>query len=337
MSDMNNSSMPAAGETRPYKKIQESVYHIRGQEVMLDKDLAEIYGYSVKAFNQQVKRNISRFPSDFMFQLTRDEVELVKSQIVTSPDSNFYSGQDGGSRKPPFAFTEQGIYMLAAVLHGSLAEQQSIYIMRAFREMRHIIEQNRQIIAPSEALLLQVANLSRKDAELDVWKEKTDASIKDIQERIELLSENFISGENIQSIVIYKNQKFEADAAYADIFSQAKKSVFVIDDYVNIKTLELLKHKRKGVSVIIFSENKGSKGGRLSAVEVEDFNLEYPQLVLRGNQECHDRFIILDYGEKSEAVFHCGASVKDAGAKVCGINRIDDVSLLHPVVERLLG
>ena len=118
------------------------IYTIRDKQVMLDHDLAALYGYEVKRLNEQVKRNIARFPDDFMFQLTREEVEVVKSQIVTSPDSNFYSGQEGGRRKPPYAFTEQGIYMLATVLKGEIAEQQSIFIMRAFREMRRFIANN---------------------------------------------------------------------------------------------------------------------------------------------------------------------------------------------------
>ena len=105
------------------------VYMIRGQQVMLDYDLAEIYGYEVKRLNEQVKRNINRFPEDFMFQLSREEIDFVKSQIATSRNIGFYEGQEGGKRKPPYAFTEQGIYMLATVLRGELAEQQSIFIM----------------------------------------------------------------------------------------------------------------------------------------------------------------------------------------------------------------
>ncbi|MCR5320818.1 MAG: ORF6N domain-containing protein, partial [Lachnospiraceae bacterium] len=110
------------------------IYTIRDKQVMLDYDLATLYGYEVKRLNEQVKRNIVRFPDDFMFQLTREEVEVAKSQIATSQNLNFYSGQEGGRRKPPYAFTEQGIYMLATVLKGEVAEQQSIFIMRAFRE-----------------------------------------------------------------------------------------------------------------------------------------------------------------------------------------------------------
>ena len=116
------------------EKIQNLVYTIRGQQVMLDSDLAELYGYEVKRLNEQVGRNINRFPRDFMFQLTQDEAENLKSQNATS--------SWGGKRKLPYVFTEQGIYMLATVLRGELAEKQSIYIMRAFREMQCFIVNN---------------------------------------------------------------------------------------------------------------------------------------------------------------------------------------------------
>lgn len=127
--------------------IESKILLIRGQHVMLDRDLAELYGYEVKTLNQQVKRNISRFPADFMFELTREEIDLVKSQFVTSPNNNWYSGQGGGRRKPPFAFTEQGIYMLATVLRGELAEQQTILIMRIFKQMRHYFAENAGVIS----------------------------------------------------------------------------------------------------------------------------------------------------------------------------------------------
>ena len=126
------------------------VYIIRGQQVMLDYDLAELYGYEVKALNQQVKRNIDRFPEDFMFKLKKEEVpkEFSKSQIVTLNEKGDKRGTN--IKKMPYAFTEQGIYMLATVLKGKLAEQQSIFIMRAFREMRHYIKQNQQFVTQSE-------------------------------------------------------------------------------------------------------------------------------------------------------------------------------------------
>ena len=134
--------------------IRSKVYIIRGQQVMLDKDLAEIYGYEVKKLNQQVKRNIERFPEDFMFRQSNSEIDSVRSQIVTSRKKDFFAGQEGGRRYLPYAFTEQGIYMLATVLRGKLAEQQSIFIMRTFREMRHYIRQNQQFVTRNEMDLL---------------------------------------------------------------------------------------------------------------------------------------------------------------------------------------
>lgn len=125
------------------EKIQNLVYTIRGQQVMLDSELAELYGYEVKRLNEQVGRNINRFPRDFMFQLTQDEAENLKSQNATS--------SWGGKRKLPYVFTEQGIYMLATVLRGELAEKQSIYIMRAFREMQRFIVNNTLMFERVEA------------------------------------------------------------------------------------------------------------------------------------------------------------------------------------------
>ena len=135
--------------------IRSKVYILRGQQC---NDWIRIWQkfmvIQVKNLNQQVKRNLTRFPEDFMFQLTKEEVELVKSQFVTSRNINYFEGQEGGRRKLPYAFTEQGIYMLATVLRGELAEQQSIFIMRTFREMRHYISQNQQFVTRNEMELL---------------------------------------------------------------------------------------------------------------------------------------------------------------------------------------
>ena len=151
-------------ELKIVESIRDHVYMLRGEQVMIDSDLADIYGYELKAMNQQVRRNIDRFPEDFMFQMTRDEVDLVKSQFVTSRENTFFSGQGGGRRKLPYAFTEQGIYMLATVLKGELATKQSIFIMRAFREMRHYIKQNQQFVTQAEMHLVsaRVSEISVK-------------------------------------------------------------------------------------------------------------------------------------------------------------------------------
>ncbi|MBP5202225.1 ORF6N domain-containing protein [bacterium] len=308
------------------------IYIIREVPVMLDFDLAEIYGYEVKRLNEQVKRNITRFPEDFMFQLTRAELDLVKSQFATSPKALMFSGQDGGVRKLPYAFTEQGIYMLATVLRGELADQQSIFIMRAFRELKHYVLENRQFVTRNEMRLLENSVLTIAEKQ-----QKSDAEIKKICENIDKINENFANNTEFKNFVVYRGQKFEADVAYTDIYHTANKSIYVIDDYVNIKTLDLLKHRKPGVEVILFTQNGNGKKGFLTESEVQDFNSQYPRLSVKPNPECHDRFIIIDYKTSDEKVFHCGASSKDAGKKVCAINKFEDTTLIYPIMEKLLA
>lgn len=330
--------MEKIAEVMSVENIQNKVYMIRGQQVMLDFDLAEIYGYEVKNLNQQVKRNIVRFPEDFMFQLTREETDFVKSQIVISRENNFFEGQGGGRRTLPYAFTEQGIYMLATVLKGELAEQQSIFIMRAFREMRHYIKQNQQFVTQSEMRLVtaKVSEISVQVAGVVDWKNKAEERFDSIQKSIDTLNENFVSDKDFKNFVIYKGQKFEADAAYIHIYQQAKKSIYVVDDYVNAKTLQLLSQKQAGVEVILFTENGHGKRGFLTVAVVSDFLQQYPPLRIKPNSDCHDRLIVLDYGLPTEQAYHCGASSKDAGKKLCAINTIADTSMIHPVIDKLL-
>ena len=330
--------MAETPELMTVDNICNRVYIIRGQQVMLDYDLAEIYGYEVKNLNQQVKRNIVRFPEDFMFQLTREEVESVKSQIVISRENNFFEGQGGGRRTLPYAFTEQGIYMLATVLRGQLAEQQSIFIMRAFREMRHYIKQNQQFVTQSELRLVsaRVSEISVQMSNMTDKQKKTEQEMQVIQKSIDTINENFVSDKDFKNFVIYKGQKFEADAAYIDIYQQAKKSIYVVDDYVNTKTLQLLSQKQAGVEVVLFTENGHGKRGFLTSAVINDFLQEYPPLRIKSNPDCHDRFIVLDYGLPTEQAYHCGTSSKDAGKKLCAINKIENTEMIHPVIDKLL-
>lgn len=317
--------------------IRSKVYIIRGQQVMLDKDLAEIYGYDVKRLNEQVKRNINRFPEDFMFQLKTSEItESLKSQIATLNVSKNKRGMH--IKKMPFAFTEQGIYMLATVLRGELAEQQSIFIMRTFREMRHYIKQNQQFVTRSEIELLssKVTEISVQTATVIDKQKQTDQKVDLIQKNVEQLSENFITDKDKKNFVIYKGQKLEADIAYIEIYQQAKKSIYVVDDYMNAKSLQHLSQKADGVEVVLFTENgKGGKGFLTKSL-VTDFQNEYPSLRIKPNPDCHDRLIVLDYDEETEQVYLCGASSKDAGKKLCAINQITETAIIHPVIDRLL-
>lgn len=319
--------------------IRSKVYIIRGQQVMLDKDLAELYGYEVKRLNEQVKRNISRFSEDFMFQLNKEEIpeKFSKSQIATLNEKS--NRQGSNIKKMPFAFTEQGIYMLATVLRGELAKQQSIFIMRTFREMRHYIKQNQQFVTRSEMELLasKVTEISVQTAGLIDKQKQTDQNVDLIQKNVEQLSENFISEKDVKNFVIYKGQKLEADIAYIGIYQQAKKSIYVVDDYMNAKSLQHLSQKADGVEVVLFTEN--GKGGRgfLTNSLVTDFQNEYPPIRIKPNPDCHDRLIVLDYCEETERVYHCGESSKDAGKKLCAINQITETAIIHPVIDRLLS
>lgn len=291
-------------------EIGNLIYTIRDKQVMLDYDLAALYGYEVRALNQQVKRNAGRFPDDFMFQLTKDEVEVVKSQIVTSPNSNFYSGQGGGRRKPPYAFTEQGIYMLATVLKGEVAEQQSIFIMRAFREMRRFIANN--------ALLFEkVSHIELKQLE---YQKSTDERFDRVFQYIEDHAES-------EQKIFFDGQIYDAFSLITTIIQKAQSDIILIDGYVDVNTLNILAKKNAGVDVTIFTYASAP----LTNKDVENFNAQYPKLTVKKTQVFHDRFIMLD----GKAVYHIGASIKDAGKKCFGISLINDSSIVLDILNRL--
>ncbi|WP_288568256.1 ORF6N domain-containing protein [uncultured Treponema sp.] len=304
--------------------LKSKIYVIRGVQVMLDIDLAEIYGYETKRFNEQVKNNIERFDDDFRFQLTDTEVKDLRSKFSTANISLM-------SRSLPYAFTEQGIYMLMTVLRGDLAVAQSKMLIRMFKAMKSYIQENSSLLPVEEIKLLKQSVLSLTERQ-----NKTDKDIQKIYESIDRINENFVQHTDLKEFVIYKGQKFEADVAYTDIYKLAKSSIYIIDDYVNIKTLNLLKQKKKNVEVIIFTENKRGINGVLTSSEITDFNSQYPSLKIKPNPDCHDRFIIVDYKTQKEAVFHCGASSKDAGNKICTINKIENTSLVYQFVDAYL-
>ena len=279
------------------KTVQNLVYTIRGQQVMLDSDLAEIYGYEVKALNQQVKRNINRFPDDFMFQLTQEEIDNLKSQFVTS--------SWGGKRKLPYAFTEQGIYMLATVLRGELAEKQSIYIMRAFREMRHFLANNK--------LMFERINV------LENHQKETDEKLNQIFDYI-------ADHEESSQKIFFSGQIFDAFNLLTNIIGQAEKDIVLIDGYVDVNTLNILAKKKDGVEVEIYT----LPSAKITKKDIETFNKQYPQLTVERTNEFHDRFLILD----RNIAYHIGASLKDAGKKCFGISKIEDEKWIAELLRR---
>ncbi len=292
------------------KTVQNLVYTIRGQQVMLDSDLAELYGYEVKRLNEQVRRNIKRFPEDFMFQLTMEEMDFVKSQFATSRNSTLFEGQSGGRRKLPYAFTEQGIYMLATVLRGELAEKQSIYIMRAFREMRHFIANNASLFERIKTVELEQLEYQKQSDK------KFDQIFRYIADHEESLQKIFFSG-----------QIFDAFNLLTNIIHQAEKEIILIDGYVDVDTLNIMAKKKAGVKVTIYT----FPSAKITKKDIETFNAKYPELLVEHTTEFHDRFLILD----RTIGYHIGASIKDAGKKCFGISKIEDEKVLSELIKRI--
>ena len=297
------------------KTIQEKIYLIRGQKVMLDADLAEIYGYETKNFNRQVKNNIEKFEGeDFMFQLTENEFENLRCKNFTS--------SWGGSRYLPNAFTEQGIYMLMTVLRGELAIRQSRALIRTFKQMKDFIIENQDFISSKE--LVQIAVQTNQNTK-DIAEIKSQMATK---EDLKKVMDNFIDPDTYKHFLLMNGDKIEADVAYTKIYKSAKKSIYVIDNYIGLKTLELLRAAKDNVEIIVFSDNVKNKD-MLTKNILNDFRKDYPNIRLKmkiAGKKYHDRYIAIDYGTENEAFYLCGASSKDAGNKISSITKIEESS-----------
>ena len=297
--------------------IKSKIYYIRNQKVMLDFELAEIYGYTTTRFNEQVKNNSEKFDDDFMFQLTKSEFENLISKKSTS--------SWGGRRKLPYAFTEQGIYMLMTVLRGELAVKQSKALIRMFKQMKDFIVENQDFITSKELLQIAVqTNQNTKDIATINNKISTLATKEDLKK----VMDNFIDPDTYKHFLLMNGDKIEADVAYTKIYKSAKKSIYVIDNYIGLKTLELLRAAKDNVEIIVFSDNVKNKD-MLTKNILNDFRKDYPNINLKmkiAGKKYHDRYIAIDYGTDSEAFYLCGASSKDAGNKISSITKIEESS-----------
>lgn len=321
------------------KLLREKLYEVRGVKVMLDSDLAEIYGYTTKALNQQVKNNNDRFDSEFTFKLTQEEWKDLRSKNLTS--------SWGGSRHLPNVFTEQGIYMLMTVLKGELAAKQSKDLVKTFKKMKDYILGNQGLIGQRDIMQITMqsaenkAEISRLRMDLgSVEKQMSDVmdQLSDVVTKSDLadMMNSFVNDED-NGWLMYNTKYCSADVAYSSIYSQAKKSVYLIDNYIGLRTLVLLKNAPAGADIKIFSDNIGS--GKLHNVEYTDFCREYPNIKLTMQHTggiYHDRFIVLDYGTKNERVFLCGASSRDAGARITSIVEDFGIDKYDPLVKKLL-
>ena len=329
--------------------LKSLIFTVRGVKVMLDADLAEIYGYTTSAFNQQVKNNINKFDSDFRFQITKEEYhEILRSKILTSNadlincisdnsnsrdrliSKNFTSNR-GGTRKLPFVFTEQGIYMLMTILKGELATKQSKALIRTFKEMKDFIVDNSGLPIGNRELMKLAIQTSQNTADIAEIKE-TMVTKNELAKVIH----DFTDPEIRREYLILNGETIEANLAYNNIYKTAKRSIFVIDNYIGIKTLVLLKDIGNNIAVTIFTDNI-RRGLHLR--EYEDFCKQYPYINISFRHTCgiyHDRYIILDYDSDIEKIYHCGASSKDAGNKVTTISEVSDRQVYHPIVDTLM-
>lgn len=260
-----------------------------------------------------------------MFRLTEDEYrDILRCKNFTS--------SWGGSRYLPTAFTEQGVYMLMTVLKGELATKQSLALIRLFKSMKDYLTENSALLTQRDLL------------RLSVQVEKNTSDIKEIKENmagkddLQKVMENFIDPDLYKHFLILNGQKIEADAAYTQIYSQAKKTIYVIDNYISLKTLELLRAAKSTVKIIVFSDNIGGRD-KLTQSMYQDFKADYPGIDISlqtTNSTYHDRYIILDFGLSGEKIYHCGASSKDAGKLITTISRIENKAVYADMITGLL-
>ena len=281
--------------------IENMIYEIRGKQVMLDSDLARLYQCKngTKSINLAVNRNVKKFPNDFYFQLTNNETENLRFHFETSSSTTNY----GGKRYNPYAFTEQGVAMLATVLHTPVAAEVSVNIMRSFVKMRKYISVN----------LIEQDNMKNMLI-------KHDNEIKLLQESFSKLEEK----EKINHI-FYEGQIYDAYSLLIDIFRKANKEIIIIDNYADKSILDMITNLNVKVTIVT------KKFNLLKDIDIKKYNKQYHNLKIIYSDKFHDRFIILD----KKVLYHSGASYKDLGNKCFAITKIEDKWYLETIIKNI--
>lgn len=276
--------------------IQPLIRIIRGQQVMLDRDLATLYGVETGQLNRQVKRNIDRFPIDFMFQLTKKEYEDLKCQIGTS--------SWGGDRRTPHAFTENGVAMLSGVLRSQIAIEVNIRIMRAFTSMRHFLTNNATVFQRLETIEYNQLKMRQHQSE-------TDKRIDEVFRRLDAGTTKPRQG------IFYDGQIYDAYAFVSDLVRSTKFQIVLIDNYVDETVLTLLDKRTSGVSATIYTQQINAQ----LQLDINRHNTQYPAIEVNIFKRSHDRFLCID-----DDVYHIGASIKDLGKKWFAFSKMEDVT-----------
>ena len=294
--------------------IKNLIYVIRGQQVILDSDLAILYQVETGALNRAVKRNIKRFPEEFCFQLTNVEYENLRCQIGIS---SLEDGQYGGRRYMPYVFTEQGIAMLSAILRSEVAIKVSIHIMKTFVHLRRYLVQ--------ETLLFEkVNNLEINQIEEKIKRKQFEEKT---EKRFEEVFDYIASHEESSQKIFFEGQIYDAFSLLVDLVCKAEKKLVLVDNYVDITTLNILSKKKTNVEAVVYTVKKT----KLSKKDIDNFNQQYSTLKVEYTEVFHDRFLIID----GRYAYHIGASIKDAGKKCFGINKIEDSRIVKDILERL--
>jgi len=278
------------------ENIKYKIHMIRNKQIMLDSDLAQLYGISTKILNQAVKRNKDKFPEDFMFQLTNIEFESLRSQIVTLD-----KGRGSHRKYLPFVFTEHGILSLSGILKSGIATNINIKIIRTFVSMRKFISRNIRLFARLDLV-------ERKQIDYQL---KTDTNFRNIYKIIE--SKDLIPKQGI----FFDGQIFDAHKFVSDLLRSAKKSIILIDNYVDESVLVLF--TKINVVVTIYTERITPQ----LELDLKKYNEQYNKITIKELKKSHDRFLIID----NEKIFHIGASIKDLGKKWCAFSKLNKINL----------
>ena len=297
-------------------KIEDMIYEVRGKQVMLDSDVAKIYHVETKRINEVVKRNLNRFPEEFCFQLTKEELDnlFLKSQIVTSNNSTSYkglyssrsqiatlnrkSGRGYNIKYHPYVFTEHGVMMLSGLLKSEIAAKTNVAIINAFVKMKTYISSN----------LLEQRFINNMVLEHD--------------NDIKLLKESFSKFDSISNEIFYEGQIYDAYSLLLDILNSSKESIIIIDNFANKKLFDILSKTDKKVTV--YSKN-------IDDELINKYKKQYNNVTLIHNDSYHDRFIIID----NKILYHCGSSFKDLGTKCFCISKIENQDLIRDMLSSI--
>ena len=313
------------------EQIESLILTIRGKQVILDRDLARLYGVETKVLNQAVKRNIERFPEDFLFRLTKEEYGILKSQIAIANaeylrsqnvtienEEDFLRSQNvtidmrGRHLKYlPYAFTENGIAMLSGVLRSPVAIATNIHIMRAFNAMRHFIGSQAQVFQRLEVMERNQLALNASQAELSAQVEENNKKLEEVFRRLDNHSKKPEKG------IFYDGQIFDAYTFINERIREAKKRIVLIDNYVDDSVLTMLDKRNKNVDAMVYTKSIS----RQLSLDFEKHNAQYAPIEVKQFDRAHDRFLCID-----DTVYLIGASLKDLGKKWFGFVKLEQAT-----------